>query len=181
MTFQEGFGRLGRKRRHEAVIRVGQVHHQVVRLPLHAGNHYQGLAEVHLRLARGMRQRNEHLPSTQRRRAHVVLHDRVAAPEPVLFPKPVEDPLRRMPLLDGSLPVVFQDGVDDAHPRPQLRTLNRLQPLIPRGNRIAKHLLDRLARDPELPRYLTLAPSLHQHRTPHTTIDLHSEHPSGVP
>src|SRR5271163_3153997 len=70
-----------------------------------------------------MRQRHEHLPSTQRRPAHVVLHDRVAAPEPVLFPKPVEDPLRRMPLLDGSLPVVFQDGVDDAHPRPKLRTL----------------------------------------------------------
>jgi hypothetical protein len=65
--------------------------------------------------------------------------------------------------------------------RAQLRALHRLQPLIPRWNRIAKHLLDRLARNPELPRYLTLAPSLHQHRTPHTPIKLHSEHPSGVP
>ena len=107
MTFQEGFSRLGRKRHHEAVIRVGQVHHQVVRLPLHAGNHHHGFAEVHLRFARCVDQRHEHLPSTQRRRAQVVLDDRVAAPEPVLFPKPVEDPLGRMPLLDRSLPVVF--------------------------------------------------------------------------
>ena len=126
MTIQEGFGRLGWERCHEAVIRVGQVHYQVVRLPLHAGNHDQGFAEVHLRFARCVDQRHEHLPSTQRRRAHVVFDDRVAAAEPVLFPKPVEDPLGRMPLLDRSLPVVFQDGVDDAQPRPQLRALHRL-------------------------------------------------------
>jgi len=138
-------------------------------------------AEVHLRFTRGVGQRHEHLPSTQRSCAHVILHDRVAAPEPVLFPKPVEDPLRCMPLLDRSLPVVFQNGVDDAQPRPQLRALHRLQPLISRRNRIAKHLPDRLGRDPKLPRYLTLAASIHQHRTPHTPIKLHSEHPSGVP
>jgi len=181
MTFQEGFSRLGRERRHEAVIGVGQVHHQVVRLPLHTGNHRKGFAEVHLRLARCVDQRHEHLPSTQRCRPHVVLDDRVAAVKPVLFPKPVEDPLGCMPLLYRSLPVIFQDGVDDAQPRPQLRSLHRLHPLISRRNRIAKHLLDRLARDPELPRYLSLAPSLHQHQTPHTPIELHSEHPSGVP
>ena len=63
MAFQKGFGRLGRKCRHEAVIGVGQVHRQVVRLPLHAGHHHQRLAEVHLRFARSMHQRHEHLPS----------------------------------------------------------------------------------------------------------------------
>jgi len=41
--------------------------------------------------------------------------------------------------------------------------------------------LDRLARYAEPPRHLTLASTFHQHRSPHTPVDLHPEHPSGVP
>ena len=67
MAFQESFGGLGRKRHHEAIVRVRQVHRQVVRLLLHAGNHHQRFAEVRLRFARRMGQRHEHLPGAKLR------------------------------------------------------------------------------------------------------------------
>jgi hypothetical protein len=76
----------------------------------------------------------------QRRRTHIVLHDGVAAAEPVFFSEPVEDPLRRMPLLGWPRLVFFQNGVDHAHPRTQLGTLHRLLPLVTRRYRVAQHL-----------------------------------------
>jgi hypothetical protein len=85
VTFKKGLGRLGRKRDHEAVVRVRKVHCQIMRLALHAGDHHQRLAEVGLRFARWMREGNEHLPAAQRRRPHIVLHYRVAAREPMFF------------------------------------------------------------------------------------------------
>ena len=63
MAFQKRLCRLGRKRRHKTVVRVLQVHRQIVRLLFHAGNHHRRFAEVHLSFARRMRQRNEHLPA----------------------------------------------------------------------------------------------------------------------
>jgi hypothetical protein len=54
MAFQESFRCLGRKRHHETIVRVWQVHRQVVCLLLHSGNHHQRFAEVRLRLARRM-------------------------------------------------------------------------------------------------------------------------------
>jgi hypothetical protein len=45
MVLDEGFGRLVRKRRHEAIIGVGQIHYQVVHLLLHPGNDHQCFAE----------------------------------------------------------------------------------------------------------------------------------------
>ena len=56
---------LGRERRHEAVVRVGKIEDQVVRLLFHTGDHDQSFAEVRLRLARCMRQRHEHLPAAR--------------------------------------------------------------------------------------------------------------------
>ena len=79
MGFQKGLGRLGRKRADEAVVRVRQIEGHEVRLLLHAGNHHQSFTEVRLRLAWRMGQRDEHLLAADLRRAHVVLHDRVAA------------------------------------------------------------------------------------------------------
>jgi len=70
-----------------------------------------------------MRQRNEHLPAVQFRRPQVVLHNRVAASETVLFLQPLKDPLSRVPLLRRSLLVIFQNGVDHATQGP---TLGRL-------------------------------------------------------
>ena len=61
VAFQECFCRLRRKRHDETVIRVRQVHRQVVGLPLFATDDHQRLAEVGLRRPRRMRQRNEHL------------------------------------------------------------------------------------------------------------------------
>jgi hypothetical protein len=131
MAFQEGFRGLGRERHYEAVVRVRQIHGQIVRPLFHSRNHDQCFAEIHLRLAGRMCQRHEYLSAVQCRCAHVVLHDRVAARETVLFLKPLEDPLRRMPLLGWSLLVVVQNGVNDAQPWPQLRTLDRLLALVP--------------------------------------------------
>src|ERR1017187_9711075 len=85
MAFQKGLCRFGRKRHDETIIRMGQVHRQIVRLLLNASDHDHGFAEVRLRLARWMRQRHKHLLTAQRRRAHVVLHDGVATGELMLL------------------------------------------------------------------------------------------------
>ena len=85
MAFQKGFCCLGRKCRHEAVVGLRKVHRQVVCLLFHAGDHHQHFAEIHLRLTGRMHQRYEHLLAAQHRCAHIVLHDRVAARESVLF------------------------------------------------------------------------------------------------
>ncbi len=181
MTFQERFGRLSWKRRHEAVVRVGQVHRQVVRLLFHAGDHHQSFAEIRLRLARTMRQRNEHLPAVQLFATYVILHDGVAAAETVLFSKPVEDPLGRMPLLGRPLLVVVQDGVNDAYSRPKLRPPDRLLSLVAWWNSVLQHLPNRLSRKTKLPGHRTLTPALDTNSPTYTPVYLHLEHPSGVP
>ena len=129
-----------------------------------------GFAEVGLRLARRVGQRDEHLLAADLRRAHVVLHDRVAARIAVLGPQPLEDPLGRVPLLARALLVVFQDRVDHALPRAQLRPPHRLLPLVARRHRILQHLANRLARQPKLPRRRPPAHPLHQHRPPHSRV-----------
>src|SRR5271157_1685047 len=49
-------------------------------------------------------QRNEHLPATQRRGAHVVLHDGLTAGERVLRPQAIKDPLGLLPEWRRSRP-----------------------------------------------------------------------------
>jgi hypothetical protein len=56
-----------------------------MRLALHAADHRKSLAEIRLRLSRRMHQRNEHLTATLGRGTQVILHDRVAARELMLF------------------------------------------------------------------------------------------------
>jgi hypothetical protein len=68
-----------------------------------------------------MHQRHEHLPRPTPLLPHVVLDDRVAALEAVLVAKPLEDPLGRMALLAVGSSVLFEDMVDDAGERIQLR------------------------------------------------------------
>ena len=74
---------------------------------------------------------------------------RVAAGEPVLVAKAIDDPLRRVPLLARLIPVHFQDRVDDAGKPVQLRPPHRRRPAIPRRHRIAQHLLHRPTVDAE--------------------------------
>ena len=99
VSFQKRFRRPGWKSHHEAVVRVRQVHGQIVRLALHPGDLHQAFAKVRLRIPRRMRQRHEHLPLAHLPQPHVVLHDGVAACIAVLVPQPLEDPLGRVPLL----------------------------------------------------------------------------------
>ena len=58
VAFEERLSGLGRKCHHEAIVRVWQVHRQVMRLLLHACHYHQRFAEVCLRLARRVRQGN---------------------------------------------------------------------------------------------------------------------------
>ena len=51
---------------------------------------------------------HEHLTRPKPLLTDIVLHDGVAAGEPVLVPETVEDPLRRVPLLVVAGPIVFQ-------------------------------------------------------------------------
>ena len=51
----------------------------------------------------------------------------------VLVAQPLEDPLGGVALLPALRLVVFQDLVDNAHPRIQLRPARRLPPPVPRG------------------------------------------------
>jgi hypothetical protein len=88
----------------------------------------------------------------------------------MLLPQPVEDPLRRVPLLGWAVLVFFQNGVDYAEPRPQLGPFDRLLPLVAWRHRIPQHLAYGLARDPKLLRYRTLTPALHQPPAEHVHI-----------
>jgi hypothetical protein len=66
-----------------------------VRLLLLAGNYHHRLAEIGLRLARGVPQRHQHLLAAHLLIAHIVLHDRVTARIAVLGLQLLEDPLGR--------------------------------------------------------------------------------------
>ena len=139
------------------------------------------LAEVHLRMAGRMRQRHERLPPSRPADPHIVLHHRVAAGKAVLVAQPLEDPLRRMPLLHRRAPVRLQDRVDHRQQRTELRLLHRLRPRIARRQREPAHLRHRLAAQPENPRRLTPAIPLDEHEMPNRGVDLHREHPRPTP
>ena len=53
-------------------------------------------------------------------------------------------------------------------------------PLVARRHRVLQHLPYRLSRKSKLPGYRSLTPALNTNRTPHTSVYLHLEHPSGV-
>ncbi len=132
MAFQEGLRRLGRKGHREAVIGLRQIHHQVVRLALHSGDHHHRFPEVCLRISRWMFQRYEHLALAQLPEPHVVLDDRVAARIAVFVTQPLENPLGGVPLLPAFRLVVFQDLVDSPHPGVQFGPAHGLLPPVTR-------------------------------------------------
>lgn len=117
-----------------------KVYRQIMRLLLDAGYHNQRFAKICLRFARRMGQRHEHLPGAQLFATNIVLHDRVAARESVFFLQPLEDPLRRMPLLNRPLLVIAHNGIDDTQPRAELGLLDRLLALVTWRYRILQHL-----------------------------------------
>jgi hypothetical protein len=161
----------------EAGIAVRQVHREEVDLTRNAANHSHRLAKVHLGVTRRVMERHEHLPATRPALTDIVLHDRVAAGEPVLCMQPIEYPLRRVALLSRAFPVLLKDLVDDAGERIELRARDRLAAAISRGNRERPHLVDRLAVQPVYPSRLSAAHTLYQTRMPNPRVQLHSVHP----
>ena len=95
----ERFGGLRRIGPHKTRIAVRQVHRKEVDLALDPGDLRQRLAKIHLRMARIVPQRHEYLAMPQPPRQHIVLYDGDPAGVAVLVAKPLEDPLRGMPLL----------------------------------------------------------------------------------
>jgi hypothetical protein len=59
-----------------------------------------------------MAQRNKYLPPPQQRGRHILTHDCVATSKPLLIPQPLENPIRRVPLLLVNLAVAFENGVN---------------------------------------------------------------------
>ena len=174
--------RLGNGRRigpHVAGIAVWQIEHEEVRLLLHTADLDQSLAEISLCVAGGVRQRHEHLPAALIPLPDVILDDRVASGEAMLFAKAVEHTLRRMALLARNRPVPFQPAIDDRYERFQLRSPHRGAATVTGRHRIRQHLANRVARYVEMLRCLALA---HAFRTRQTNpqVKFHGVNPSSL-
>ena len=142
---------------HEAGITVRQAHNEEVRLLLDAADDDHSLAEVGLGMSWRMGQRHEHLSAAPLALPHVVLDDRITAGEAMLIAKPLEYPLRRVPLLSMDLAIPLQPAIDDLGEPIQLRPLHRRRPPVSRRNRERQHLPNAVAGNPKLTRSLALA------------------------
>src|SRR4051794_22465213 len=115
-------------------------------LALHSGDFRQRLAEIHLCMTRIVPQRHEHLAMPQPPRQNIVFYDGDPAGIAVLVAKPLEDPLRGMPLLLRSRFIRRQSGIDDPGERVELRT--RRRPAPPFSGRTRKPSVFATARGP---------------------------------
>ena len=115
MAVTEGLRGLPRTGLHKAGVRVGQARRQEVDLAFHAADDGQGLAKINLGVAGRMRQRNKHLPPTLSDTADAVLHNGDLARKAVLITQPLEYPLRCVTLRLRTIPVLFQDTVDNTN------------------------------------------------------------------
>jgi len=99
----------------------------------------------------------------------------------MLIAQPLEDPLRRMPLLHRASPVRLQDPVNHRQQGTQLRLRHRLGARIARRQREPAHLQNRLAAQPENTGRLTTAVAFNKNKMPHGGIDFHGKHPGRSP
>src|SRR5271156_3978409 len=125
-----------------------------------------------------MHQRDEHLLRPLPPTRPVFLHDRDAACEVVLVPKPLEDPLRRMLLLLRSRLVVPENAVDHGNKWIKLRFCRRLLAHVTRRHRELHHLVHGPRINSEPPRRRPLAQPLNPNRMPYLQIEIHVLHPS---
>lgn len=123
-----------------------------MRLPLDTADDDHRLAEVGLGMSRRMRQPHEHLATPPFPLARVGLDDCITAGEPVLIPKPFENPLGRMALLAIPALILHQPSVDDLGEAIQLGPSGLGLAPVSRRQRKAQHLPDTVARNPKLPR-----------------------------
>ena len=142
---------------HEASVALRQVHDEEMGLLFDAINDNDRLAEIGLCMSRGMRQRHEHLLSAPLALPDVVLDDCVAAGEPMLITKPIEDALGGVPLLAMHRLVAIEPRIDDLGKPIQLRPLDRCRSPIARRHREGQGLLHRITRDVEMGCCRTLA------------------------
>ena len=177
MAVAEGLRRLRWISFDEAGVRVRQADGEEVDLALHASYARQRLAEVRLRMARRMGERDENLLLTLSHAADVVLHDRDPASKAVLVAQPIEDPLRGVTLLLRAALVFFENGVDHANERIELRAYRRTLADVARRNREPQHLVHCPRVDPEPSPRLPLAYTLDHHRVTHAPIQIHALHP----
>ena len=112
MAALERFGRLARIRLHKARIRLRQVHAEEVDLLPHTADHRDRFAKIHLAMPGWVRQRHERLTTPRPADTDIILHHRVAVGEVMPIAQPLEDPLRRMPLLHRTRPVSVHDRVN---------------------------------------------------------------------
>ena len=178
MTVEEGLGRLPRIGLDEPDVGMGQDQaEEGDLLPLPPQLHHR-LAEVDLGMARRVMQWNEGLARRLPPGTHIVLHDGIAAAEPVLVPQPLEDPVRRVALLARyvRIRVRLQDRVDDTGEPVQLGPPDRLRPAVARRRRVAQHLLHRATVDAEPPARLVMAQTLVDNRQSNRRIELHAVH-----
>ena len=180
MAVDPGLGNRRRIRPDIAGVAVRQIEGEEVRLLLHPADHHHRLAEIRLCLTRRMGQRYEHLLVPAFVLAHIILDDRVAAGEPVLFAQAVEDPLGRVALLAGRRTIPFQPAVDDCDEPVQLRAPDRRLTPVPRRGRIGQHLGNAVPRDVEMLRSRPLA---HPFRAsqPYLQVKFHGIDPSTLP
>src|SRR5579862_6786518 len=153
-------------------IEAKYVHHRA-----HTADDADALAEIHLGVTGGMRQRHECLLHPRSLQTDVILHHRVAAGIPVLGPQPLKNPLGRMPLLGRCTSVRLQDRVDHRRQRSQLRLLRWLRPLVSRRHRKPTHLGDRVPAQPEHSRRFPPAMPLKQHIPANRRVYFHLKHP----
>lgn len=161
-------------------IAMRKVHGEEMRFPLNTAYDDDGLAKIGLGVPGWVRQRHEHLTATPFALPHIILHDRVAADETVLIAKPLEHPLRRVPLLVMDLPIAFQPTIDDPGEGIQLWPLDRCRPPITGRDRERHHLPDAVARDIEMPRCFSLAHALSTGQ-PNLPIQVHGKNPPALP
>src|SRR5271167_3724994 len=157
-----------------------QIEREEVGFLLDPADHHQRFAEISLGMARGVVQRDKHLPPTAQLIAHVILDDGVAAGEPVLVSKPIKNPLGRVTLLAVLADVVAQPLVDDLGEPVQLRPLDRRRPAIPRRYRKTQHLLHALARNPKVTCRLARTHPVPTGKT-HLQIQFHGENAPALP
>src|SRR5690349_4291784 len=171
------FGRFRRIGLHKAGVAMRQVDRKEVDLALYPGNLRHRLAKVRLRMAGIMPQRYEDLELPQSAYQYVVLNNGDPAGIAVLVAKPLEDPLRGVPLLPRPALILRQDTVDDPGERVELRTRRRSPPPIPGRYRERQHLGYCPRVNPKLPRGFPSAQTLDLYRVTNPPIKLHHLHP----
>jgi len=151
MPFVEGLALLVGEGRHERPGPGHQPHAEQMHRHLGAGKNNVRLAEVALGLRaqlvfqgkKGFRGLVLHGPNELADRA-------LRAREEVLVPQPLEDAVRRVPLLLGALLVLLEPQTDDAFEGPHHRAGSRNRQAIPRsGISRGKILGDGVARYPQ--------------------------------